>query len=216
MDTNFWGKDGWIMLHSISYGYDGDYLKYYKLFFKSIKYILPCIYCRKSYKKYIKEIPFELPITKWLYKIHNCVNDKLRKQGYKIDSNPSFRNVNAFYKKYKYTISFDFIYCILFNYNLEISEKRKKGYLTFFNCLQYLLPDEKIKSIYTEYILKNPLEECLIRVEKTKSLEILKIWGHNLEKYIKKKCRNFKSLCKKIEKYRVNNCTKNTCRKNIN
>ena len=218
MDTSFWGKDGWKLLHSISYKSDEileknpEYLRYYKSFFKSIQYVLPCIYCRRSFKKYITEIPFELPLSDWLYKIHNCVNDKLRRQGYKIEKDPSLKEVNKFYKDYEYTITFDFIYCILFNYNLEISEIRKKGYLSFFNSLQYILPNEKIKKIYKEYIIKNPLEECLEK----KSLSELKKWGHQIEKCMKKKCKNFKSLCKKIEKHRVHKCIGETCRKSVN
>jgi hypothetical protein len=101
MDTSFWGKDGWKLLHSISYKSheilekNPEYLRYYKSFFKSIQYILPCIYCRRSFKKYITEIPFELPLSDWLYKIHNCVNEKLRKQGYKIEKDPSLKASTA-------------------------------------------------------------------------------------------------------------------------
>ena len=56
MDTKFWGKDGWKFLHSIAYSYDEKNSYFYKKLFNSLQYILPCIYCRRSFKKYINEI----------------------------------------------------------------------------------------------------------------------------------------------------------------
>jgi len=212
MDTRFWGKDGWVFLHSIAYNYNNENDHNYKTFFKSIQHILPCIYCRRSYKKYIKENPVNTKnLPKWLYVIHNLVNDKLRDQGYDIQPNPNFKDVNEKYSDIKLCIGFDFIHCILFNYNLEISEIRKKAYLAFFNSLKNILNENK----YTDYITKYPLEECLEKVEKLRSLTPLKKWGHDLERCIKKRCCSFKSRCDKIEKHRVINCIEETCRKSI-
>ena len=214
MDTRFWGKDGWIFLHSIAYNYnkekENDHV--YKAFFKSIQHILPCIYCRRSYKKYIKENPVDMKnLPKWIYTIHNLVNDKLRDQGYEIWPNPSFKEVNEKYSNIKLCIGFDFIYCILFNYNLDISEIRKKAYLTFFNSLKYILYDTG----YDDYITQYPLEECFEKVNKLRLLTPLKKWGHDLERFIKRRCCSFKSRCEKIEKHRVMNCIEETCRKSI-
>ena len=126
MDTRFWGRDGWKLLHSIAYSYnevmnevmnkvmnevmnevmnDKFDVKYYKTFFKSIQYVLPCIYCRRSYKKYITEHPFpkeltQKELTRWLYTIHNCVNDKLSKQEYAIESDPSLKEVDEYYENH--------------------------------------------------------------------------------------------------------------------
>ena len=212
MDTRFWGKDGWIFLHSIAYNYDNKNDHIYKAFFKSIQHILPCIYCRRSYKKYITENPVNTKnLPKWVYLIHNLVNDKLRDQGYDIKPNPSFKEVNEKYSNIKLCIGFDFIYCILFNYTLDISEIRKKAYLTFFNSLKHILNESK----YTDYMIQYPLEECLEKVDKTRSLTPLKKWGHDLERCIKKRCCSFKSRCEKIEKHRVMNCIEETCRKSI-
>jgi len=106
MDTRFWGKPGHKLLHSIAYcysfnnddynNYNNNNVKKMNIFMTSLKHILPCIYCRRSYSKYIKEIPIKdfnneenkYNIFKWLYLIHNKINDKLRKQGYLNEKNP--------------------------------------------------------------------------------------------------------------------------------
>ena len=49
-------------------------------------YTLPCKYCRKSFKKFLKELPIDNhldsrdSLTYWLYLIHDKVNKKLIKQ----------------------------------------------------------------------------------------------------------------------------------------
>jgi hypothetical protein len=96
MNTKFWGPGGWIFLHTISFNYpikidESDpwhrkVRQYYKQLYENLQYTLPCKYCRKSYKKFLKELPISQfldsrkGITLWLYQIHNKVNAKLRKQ----------------------------------------------------------------------------------------------------------------------------------------
>lgn len=221
MNTSFWGKDGWKLLHSIAYSYNDEQKVCYKTFFNSIQHILPCIYCRRSYKKFIDMYPIQnetkKDLVKWIYTIHNCVNDKLRKQGYLTESNPTQKKVDLFYDEYmknvRCLIGIDFLYCVLFNYHLEISENRKKAYIRFFHCLQYILPNEKIREIYKSYFKMNPFEKCLNEVHKSQSLEPLKEWIYNLEKCTTKKCFSFKTKCDKIEKHRVEKCNGETCRR---
>lgn len=88
--TKIWGESGWVMCHSITFGYpldpsDHDKIKY-KLFFEMLGEVLPCKYCRESYLKFISEGPTALTenklknresLTKWLYDLHNQVNNKL-------------------------------------------------------------------------------------------------------------------------------------------
>jgi hypothetical protein len=107
MDTTFWGPSGHKLNHSISYYYtfglyDEDIPKnIITSFFKSEKYVLPCIYCRRSFSKYIKELPIMKDnIFKWLYLIHNKINDKLRKQGYLQEKNPTYDTVIRKYKRF--------------------------------------------------------------------------------------------------------------------
>jgi len=224
MDTRFWGEDGWKFLHFIAYCYEEDRQKDYINFFKSISHVLPCIYCRKSYKQYLKENPIDLTkevltkrdLTKWLYTIHNCVNEKLRKQGYKIEKDPTLKQVDDYYEnsKMKCTTGFNFMYCILFNYHLDISNVRKKGYITFFKTLKNVLPTSKLRSIYHIYMDEYPFEEILEKVDREQSVEPVKKWIHKLEKLVKK-CKPFQKSCEKIEKHRVSKCIGETCRNKI-
>ena len=227
MDTQFWGPPGHKLLHSIAYCYtfvekcEEVNKNIVKSFFSSIKHVLPCIYCRRSYAKYIKDIPLkdfldcdEKNLFKWVYLIHNKINGKLRKQGYLSEKNPSYSSVLKKYKKFIKSIDgiigWNFLYSIVFNYpdyGFELSESRRNGYITFFTNLQYLLPCSKIRDIYSSYIGKHPIEKYM------KTRKELKRWLYRLEKKINKKCCDYKERCKKIEKYRVQTCVNQSCRK---
>ena len=87
MNTKFWGRCGWIFLHSIAQNYPDvidEYNEkhkkkrfYYKQLFSNLKYTLPCKYCRISFKQFMKEDPIDKnlhskkALTHWLYRIHN-------------------------------------------------------------------------------------------------------------------------------------------------
>ncbi|MBA43015.1 MAG: hypothetical protein CMF62_03285 [Magnetococcales bacterium] len=88
--TKIWGPSGWKFLHSVSFGYPikptNEQKNEYRNFFKSVGDILPCVYCRESYKKFIQEGCTKLDenalenrdsLTRWLYNIHEAVNEKL-------------------------------------------------------------------------------------------------------------------------------------------
>lgn len=224
MDTDFWGPDGHKLNHSIAYCYTfGLYdesipQNILTSFFKSEKYVLPCIYCRRSYSKYIKEIPIKESknnVFKWIYRIHNKINDKLRKQGYLDEKNPSYDSVLQKYKRFVKKINcnmigWKFLYSVVFEYpqyDFELSNARYNGYVTFFTNLKYLLPSKKIRDIYREYIEKNPVQDHM------NTRESLKKWLYKLEKKLKKKCDKYKERCDKIEKYRVKKCKNNSCKK---
>ena len=135
MDTRFWGKDGWKLLHSIVVKFPDNptkkQQKIYKLFFNSLKYVLPCIYCRNSFTEYTNKLKIDNYMTNskslsyWLYLIHNMVNNKLRGQGYLNDCDPEFNEIYERYNNYVDQVNnnncidmpgWDFIYCIMFNY----------------------------------------------------------------------------------------------------
>ena len=233
MDTKFWGPDGWKLLHSITVKYPDNPTKkdkkIYTLFFKSIAYVLPCIYCRISFKKYIREVPIhnfldnKKKLSEWLYLIHNKVNEKLRNQGLNNKKNPKFdtiyrryvRYVNDINKHNKVVPGFDFMYSIAFNYintRSKMSKNRINNYLLFFNNLREILPFNLYKDIYQYHILNNPI------VINKKCNHSLKLWLYNLElsykSYLDKNCLCFKKTCLNIEQYKVG-CSNNTCRKTI-
>ena len=88
--TKIWGPHLWLSLHTITFGYPDnpnmDEKNNYYQFFKSLAFVLPCKYCRDSYTHFINTEPTVLTmqifdernkLTKWLYDLHNRVNDKL-------------------------------------------------------------------------------------------------------------------------------------------
>ena len=114
MMTKVWGPAGWVFLHSCVMGYplkineknteDRKRKKKTKVFFETIGHIFPCIYCRESYQRFIKELPIDnfldsrRKLANWLYQIHNKVNKKLGVPSCDI---PSFNEVYGRYETYR-------------------------------------------------------------------------------------------------------------------
>lgn len=88
--TSIWGPHEWNSIHYKTFGYPikptkkqkQEYLEH----FISEGNVLPCIYCRASYQQFIKEGDTKLDmsvmesretLTKWAYRLHNKVNEKL-------------------------------------------------------------------------------------------------------------------------------------------
>jgi hypothetical protein len=231
MDTNFWGPDGWKLLHSIAIKYPLNPTlqdrEIYASFFKTISSVLPCIYCRISFEEYITELPIDdytesrKKLCTWLYLIHNKVNSKLRKQKLNNKKNPKYNTIMRRYDNYvrdinngkKTTPGFDFLYSIVFNYihtRDKMTINRVIKYRSFFNILQTVIPFNDLKQIYFYHINTHP-----INITK-KCNHSLKLWLYNLElsykNYIDKSCLCFKNTCINIEKNKVG-CKNNTCRK---
>jgi hypothetical protein len=103
MDTRYWGPSGWKLLHTITFSYEETLKNYYSDFFYVIAFLLPCKFCRKSYSEYITNDPIDVSskehFTKWLWRIHNKVNEKLRSQGLCNHEDPPFSEVKKFYEE---------------------------------------------------------------------------------------------------------------------
>lgn len=109
MNTKAWGKFAWPFLNFsvANYSPSPENTFYMRQFFNSLGYVLPCKHCKKSYREFIKRRPVEdylhsrEALQYWLYMIHNDVNDKLRRQGDPIPPNPSFKEVCAYYERFR-------------------------------------------------------------------------------------------------------------------
>ena len=105
MDTRFWGPSGWRLLHLITFTYEPSQAEKVGKFFETLPYVLPCKFCRCSLTEYMDEDPIQLTsrntLTKWLWRIHNKVNDKLRGQGLATaqEPNPPFDTVKKVYEE---------------------------------------------------------------------------------------------------------------------
>ncbi len=88
--SKIWGPGLWIGLHSITFGYPvkptEEQQKNYKQYFILQGDVLPCKYCRESYKQITSSGKTKITdevfknretITRWLYDVHEAVNKKL-------------------------------------------------------------------------------------------------------------------------------------------
>jgi hypothetical protein len=115
MNTNVWGPPIWFFLHSMAMAYpkkiheNDEYDLKIKQnmhnFLNSLGYVLPCPICGESYSKFIQEPEFNImkhlnsraDLIKFIYKIHNKVNDKL---GVLPCNTPKLEEVIKFYSKF--------------------------------------------------------------------------------------------------------------------
>lgn len=105
MDTRFWGPSGWRLLHSITFAYIPRTDKMaVRAMFESLPFVLPCKFCRASLQEYMEEDLLEPALesrdslARWLWRIHNEVNAKLRGQGTPVEADPPFEKVETFYR----------------------------------------------------------------------------------------------------------------------
>lgn len=97
LSTKKWGPSGWNFLYScIMGGYpikiDENNKEHVNIknhfinMFENLGYVMPCIFCRESFKDFYKKIPIQpyligrLELMYWLYLINDNVNQKLIKQ----------------------------------------------------------------------------------------------------------------------------------------
>ena len=91
MQSSVFGPLIWHTLHITSFNYPvnptDDDKKNYTNFLMSFEYTLPCVYCRVNFQKNIKHAGFSPAVMKnrdsfsrFIYKLHNCVNDMLDKK----------------------------------------------------------------------------------------------------------------------------------------
>ena len=91
MMTSVWGPALWHTLHTISFNYPvnpnkEDKVRYYK-YFKYLGKVLPCKYCRDNYQGNLLNSKFNIEVfdsreslSKWVYNLHENVNQMLGKQ----------------------------------------------------------------------------------------------------------------------------------------
>jgi hypothetical protein len=107
MLTSIWGPPLWHTLHTISFNYPVNPTKeqkenYYN-FFKNLRHVLPCKYCRINLKKNLKSVPLKKSVFKnrdslsrWVYNLHETVNKMLDKK-----SGLSYNDVRERYENFR-------------------------------------------------------------------------------------------------------------------
>jgi hypothetical protein len=91
MVTKIWGPIMWTALHTISFNYPVKPTsldkKHYKDYIYSLRYVLPCKYCRINLTKNLKEKPLQMchmesreTFSRYIYELHELVNKMLGKK----------------------------------------------------------------------------------------------------------------------------------------
>ena len=128
MDTRFWGPSGWFLFHLIAAAPTHQHYDAVKQWFTLMEFVLPCKFCRASFHDYLLLQPLTDEIvrnrelfSRWMYDIHNRVNDKLRGQGLITSVNPTWKSVRSKYFTLQKTlctspfIGWDFITSIAYS-----------------------------------------------------------------------------------------------------
>lgn len=232
MDVRLWGPSGWKLLHTIAHHYKptSSSKENAEIFFCNLKHILPCIYCRESLTSFIDELPISpylvssRQLQNWVYKIHNKVNAKLRKQGENNKPDPKFADVIRMYdvmskNTCKDMPGWDFLFSIAFNYPnkpADITEDKRIQHLLFFEKLVDLLPECDYRERLVKYMEKYPVFDAL------KNRGSIKRWMYKMYKFVH--CHStsgptFNKVCDRYEFFRAG-CAKKgfrgrTCRKSL-
>ena len=160
ISRNIWGPIAWNLLHSFSINNNikmNDSKKHnYYIFYTTFSYILPCIICSEHYAHIInstlllEEDKIKISYLKrWIYKIHNIINKKLKKNKY------SYKNLLRDHLEIKTKDVFFFIINVYksFDYKNMCFYEYDKIYNFFLNfCLLY--PDKNIKDVLKKLINK--------------------------------------------------------------
>lgn len=116
MSTKAWGVAAWKFFFTSIMGYypvrvndnNKEHLlikKSFKNTLTSLSHMMPCIYCRESFKVFLLELPIKdfligrIELMYWLYLMKGKVNAKLRIQEYKCYYNEKKRLKSLYYSK---------------------------------------------------------------------------------------------------------------------
>lgn len=158
MDTKFWGPSAWQLFHLIAFRSRNaqDLLL-------TMKDILPCRFCRESTAQFMQELPIREDTGRWLYELHNRVNNKLRTQHQEdptvVDPgpDPTYEEVKRKYMAMKPTHvpGRDFLFSIAVNYPDEPVETDMATQRLFIHKLADVYPFEVFRSAFQRYLKQN-------------------------------------------------------------
>ena len=155
VDTRYWAPSAWQLFHLIAFKSEHP-----DEVLNMIKDVLPCRFCQESTTMFVKEHPLRGDPGKWLYEIHNMVNDKLRKQVKDDPSvvdpgpDPSFEEIKKRYDNIKPTAvpGRDFLFTIAQNYPEHPEEKDMAIQRVFLHALADAYPFAKLRRVFHKYV----------------------------------------------------------------
>ena len=158
IDTRYWGPSAWQLFHLVAFRseHPDDVLN-------DMKDVLPCKFCRASTSEFVKKHPLRADSGKWLYDIHNMVNNKLRTQCADDPSvvnpgpDPVFEDIKKRYMAMKPTAvpGRDFLFSIAYNYPDEPEKTDMSTQREFLHNLADAFPFPKMAKVFRKYIHAN-------------------------------------------------------------
>jgi hypothetical protein len=157
-NTLFWGPSGWQLFHLIAFLSPNP-----QQILLEMKEVLPCKFCRASTKDFIRKHPLKGDPGKWLYEIHNMVNDKLRTQcadNPEVPNpgpDPSFEEVKARYLAMKPTAvpGRDFLFTVASNYPEDPAPEDMARQREFIENLADVYPFESLRKTFKSYLVSH-------------------------------------------------------------
>ena len=154
-NTLFWGPSGWQLFHLIAFLSANP-----QKVLLDMKEVLPCKFCRASTKEFVAQHPLRGDPAKWLYEIHNMVNDKLRTQCANNPEvpnpgpDPSFEEVKARYLAMKpnQVPGRDFLFTVASNYPDQPAPEDMARQRQFIEDLAEVYPFEKLRNTFKMYL----------------------------------------------------------------
>lgn len=160
MVTKIWGPIIWTALHTISFNYPVNPTEedkvHYKDFIYSLRYVLPCKYCRINLTKNLKEKPLQMchmknrgTFSKYIYELHELVNKMLGKK-----SGLTYCDVRERYEHFRSRCTEE--KPKIFNFKKVINKTKKKKekgcteplYGTKSKCVINIVPQEDKKATF--------------------------------------------------------------------
>lgn len=157
IDTRFWGPSGWQLFHLIAFRSPNP-----EQLLLMIKDILPCKFCRESTAKFTHELPMKEP-GRWLYDLHNMVNDKLRRQCandpevVNPGADPSFEEIKKRYFSLKPSKvpGRDFLFSVAVNYPDQPTHDEMAVQRVFLKLLSETYPFDSLREVFRKYLSEN-------------------------------------------------------------
>ena len=154
IDTRWWGPSGWQLFHLIAFTSPNA-----REVLDDMKDVLPCKYCRASTTEFVKKHPPQGDLGKWLFEIHNMVNNKLRTQCAEDPKvinpgpDPDYEDVKKRYLAMKPTAvpGRDFLMAVAYNYPANPEPSDMSTQREFLKHLREAFPFEKFRKIFQAY-----------------------------------------------------------------
>ena len=160
IDTRFWGPSGWQLFHLIAFKSPEAAAKDV---LDDMPAILPCPFCRESTTRFVAKHPIHKPYGKWLYHIHNMVNEKLRSQCAEDPKvinpgpDPSYEEVKARYDTMNPTAvpGRDFLMAVAYNYPAAPESRDMSTHREFLHHLVEAYPFGSLRKVAQAYLKAN-------------------------------------------------------------